>query len=305
MRLKNLFLVALIAATGLTGCVRLAKRPPAAVAVERYVPERAKGTTLRAVSFNILYAGNKKFPWQNRRESAIACLRDMNPDVFGVQEAEWIQLLDILDVIPGYTCVGRGRDDGHVAGEFMGLFYRTDRFVLKQAEVFWLSETPDAPGSKSWNSACVRCATVVILIDRTDGTTVGICDTHLDHISAEARANGAQVIRERLPRYGKDVAWVVTGDFNTAPGSAPHVALLDPKVNELRLTDSFAKVHPDAPRDTGSFHGYTGKVGVTRIDWILCGPEFEPLAAGINNHKYRGAYPTDHFPVWADLKRNK
>ena len=269
------------------------------------MPKRANGTTLRAVSFNVLQAGAKKFPLENRRDSVIACLRDMDPDVFGVQEALWGQLQDLMDGLPYYACVGRGRDDGHIGGEFMGLYYRTNRFVLKRAEVFWLSETPEVPGSKSWNSACVRCATVAILLDRTDGTTLGVCDTHLDHISAEARAKGAELIRKRLPTYGKDIAWVVTGDFNTAPGSPPYRAMVSPEINDLRLTDTFAKTNPNAPPDTGSFHGYSGKVGTARIDFIFSGPQWEPLAAGINQFKYRGTYPTDHFPVWADLKRLK
>jgi len=278
---------------------------PLAVAVQHQVPARAEGTTLRAASFNILQAGAKEHPWSERRDSVLDCLRDMDPDVFGVQEALWGQLQDLMDGMPGYTCVGRGRDNGHTGGEFMGLFYRTSRFVLKKGGVFWLSETPDVPGSKSWNAACVRCATIAILIDRTDGTSIGICDTHLDHISAEAREKGAQVIRKRLATHGADVAWIVTGDFNATPGSAPYRVMVGSESGSLRLTDTFAAANPNAPKDVSSIHGYKGSLGKSRIDFIFCTPPFTPLAAGINQNQYRGTYPTDHFPVWADLKRSR
>ncbi len=286
-------------------CAYLHKETAAPPTLERQVPARAPETTLRAVSFNILYAGNKKFPWADRRDSVVAALRDMDPDVFGLQEAEYGQLLYLMDRLPEYACIARCRDDGHTAGEAMGLFYRTNRFILKTAETFWLSDTPEIAGSNTWGGACVRCATVAILIDRTDGRTVGVCNTHFDHVNAEARAKSGQLVRRRLPEYGKDIAWILTGDFNTTAGSAPYVALTDPKINALRLTDTFAATNPNAPADASSFHGYDGTLGKRRIDFIFCSQEFEPLAAGINQFKYLGRYPTDHFPVWADVKRVK
>jgi len=288
----------------LAACAAGAKKTVGAQQVrEKYVPARAEGTTLRVASMNILTAGNRRHPWKDRRRAVADCLRDINPDIFGVQEAEWKQLQFLMDALPGYTCVGRGRDDGHTGGEIMGVFYRTDRFVLKQAEVFWLSDKPEVPGSNTWHAACNRVATVAVLIDRTDGTSLGICNTHLDHVSAEAREKGAALIKRRLPTYGGAIAWVVTGDFNATPGSQPYKNLVGGS-SSPRLLDTFALVHPNAPAATSSFHGYQENPPEgARIDWILVTPDFEVLAADICRFKYRGIYPTDHFPVWADLKR--
>jgi len=302
MKSKWSLALAVVLIAGLSGCAARAKKVVVVEVGERHMPARAAGATLRVASFNILQAGNKKFPWDERHDSVADCLRDMNPDIFGVQEGLWRQLEDIVNAMPGYTCIGRARDDGHTKGEFMGLFYRTNRFVLKQAEVFWLSDTPEVVGSNTWGAACVRCATVAILIDRTDGTTLGVCNTHLDHISAVAREKGARLIRQRLSSYGHGLKWVATGDFNSPPGSAPHRALVGEETRGLPLADTFAVVYPTAPPDTASFHGYTDDKKASRIDWILASPEFRPLAAGINKSKYRGRYPSDHFAVWADLK---
>lgn len=302
MRSRYSFALALVLIAGLSACAIGVRKTIVAVPGERYMPARAEGTTLRAASFNILQAGNKKFPWEERREAVADCLRDIDPDVFGLQEVLWSQLEYLADALPNYTCVGRGRDDGHLASEFMALFFRTNRFILKKADVFWLSDTPEVAGSNQWGGACVRCATVAILIDRTDGTSVGVCNTHLDHISAAAREKGAKLIRQRLSSYGSGLKWVVTGDFNTKPGSAPYVALVGAQAGRLPLIDTFAAVHPSAPPDTASFHGYAESKKESRIDWILAGPALKPLAAGIVQFRYRGRYPSDHWAVWADLK---
>ncbi|MBM3334526.1 endonuclease/exonuclease/phosphatase family protein, partial [Candidatus Sumerlaeota bacterium] len=180
--------------------------------------------------------------------------------------------------------------------------FRANRFALKEANVFWLSDTPDVAGSNQWGGACIRVAAVVVLIDRTDGTSVGICNTHMDHISAVAREKGARLIRQRLPSYGSNLKWVVMGDFNARPGSVPYQALVGAEPGKITLIDTYAALHPKAGPEAGSFHGYTGKIGEGRIDWILASPEFTALAAAINQSKYRGMYPSDHFAAWADLK---
>ena len=118
-----------------------------------------------------------------------------------------------------------------------------------------------------------------------------------------ARVNAAGLIRRRLAMYGKDLAWMVTGDFNARPGSTPHETLVGPD-GEVKLVDAFAAAHPDAPPETNSFHGFQIEPsGESRIDWILATPAVQPLAAGINQFEYRGRLPSDHYPVWADLKR--
>lgn len=295
---------ALLAAVILAaGCQRVAVVRKAVPTPERHMPARAEGATLRVASFNILWTGNRKHPWEKRREAVVDCLRDIDADIFGLQEAEWAQLLYVMDALPGYSCTGRGRDDGLLRGEFTPLFYRTNRFVVLSAETFWLSDTPELPGSNTWNAACNRVATIAILIDRTDGTSLGICVTHMDHVSEQARRKGSALIRRRIARYGDGLAWVVMGDFNARPGSVPHNNLVGPG-GKVQLLDTFAAANPNAPAETSSFHGYAGRPSPgQRIDWVLATADLQALAAGICKFKYRGIYPSDHFPVWADLKR--
>jgi len=300
-------IIAAVAFAGIFAFVRSAASAQApekgAAVAERHTPARAEGTTLRAASFNILYAGNKKHPWAERRAAVVAAIRDMDPDVFGVQEAEWSQMLDLLDALPGYAAIGRGRMGGYTGSELTGLFFRRDRFVLVDAETFWLSDTPGTPDSNTWGAAFPRTATVGILIDRTDGAPIGVLNTHFDHMGATAREKSAALLQARLPQYGKGLPWVLLGDFNADPGSKPHQTLVGPG-NALGLIDSFAVLHADAPADTSSFHGYAGQPRAgSRIDWVIVTPGIRPLAGAINQHEYGGMLPSDHYPVWADLKK--
>jgi len=51
-----------------------------------------------------------------------------------------------------------------------------------------------------------------------------VVNTHLDHISEEARQKGTALIASRLAE--QDVPVVVGGDFNCEPGSPAHKELL-------------------------------------------------------------------------------
>src|SRR5699024_11559461 len=60
--------------------------------------------------------------------------------------------------ISAYNMIGEGRDGGK-SGEYNTVFYKRDVLTLKNQGQFWLSETPDIPGSISWNSGCKRICT--------------------------------------------------------------------------------------------------------------------------------------------------
>ena len=49
-----------------------------------------------------------------------------------------------------YEVLGVGRDDGQEKGEMTALYFKRERFQKLESGHFWLSETPDIPGSKNW-----------------------------------------------------------------------------------------------------------------------------------------------------------
>jgi len=113
------------------------------------------------MSFNLRYdnPADGYHGWAYRRDWAGSIVRLYAPDVLGVQEALAGQVADLAVRAPDMGWVGVGRDDGVAAGEFAAIFYRAARLSLLAKGTFWLSKTPEVPGSRNWKACCVRIVT--------------------------------------------------------------------------------------------------------------------------------------------------
>ncbi len=256
----------------------------------------ASAVPLQVQSFNLRYAGapDGEDRWELRRDRAARFLEEHPADLVAFQEVEAVQLAWLRERLPGWTLAGafRGAEGG---GEWVGLALDPKRLELLEQEVFWLSETPELPGSRSWDAALPRVAILAILRDRAGGARFQVLATHLDHRGPKARLESARRIAARL-RPGLPA--LVLGDLNADEGSPPLEVLLD-----AGLRDTFRLRHPRAraPGELGTFHGFRPEPDGRRIDWILAGPEWEILAAAIHRDRYSGRAPSDHTPVSARL----
>ena len=124
---------------------------------------------LKAGSYNLRYLGKDVAPndWPNRGPRVVALLKREKFDIFGAQEAMVPQIATI-ESENGYRCIGRGREAGG-GGEYSCIFYDPERFDCLKENTFWLSETPEAPGSRSWGSACARICTYGLFRERRNG----------------------------------------------------------------------------------------------------------------------------------------
>jgi endonuclease/exonuclease/phosphatase family metal-dependent hydrolase len=114
-------------------------------------------------------------------------IRDHRFDLIGLQEATAGQIDDLLT--EDWAYVGAGRDDGKRGGEASCIFYRKARFAVRGSGTFWLSETPDTPGSKAWNTACPRVCTWARLADLKNGARIFL----LQYASGSHERRGAHV----------------------------------------------------------------------------------------------------------------
>lgn len=268
---------------------------------------------LRVMTFNIRYgtAPDGENAWEKRRELLVETIRAFRPDVLGTQECLAGQAEFLRAALPGYGCVGVGRDDGQLAGEMCAVFYREDRFQLVAEGHFWLSETPDVAGSRGWDAALPRIASWARLRARDDTLRTLVClNTHFDHVGEAARLASAKLLSARAQAVAGGAPAIVLGDFNTPtdPGRpGPYTALLglgegaEETEGGLALRDVYRRLHP--PRsDEATFHGFTGGRDGARIDWILATPDWTPVAAAIDRTARDGRWPSDHFPVTAVLR---
>lgn len=253
---------------------------------------------LRVMSFNVRYGTAKdgENHWDKRKDLCAARPLAFGPDLLGLQEALDFQNAHLLEKLGPYGQIGVAREDGKEKGEFTTILYRKERLEAVESGTFWLSETPDVAGSKSWDSSLPRIASWARFKDlKAGGRELLFVNTHFDHKGPVARLEAAKLLRAFVDKNGKGGPVVVTGDFNSGPGSAPYKALL-----EAKLADTLLALHAE-PLE-GSAHPFTGKATTPRIDWILCSASFGVKEAGVDRSHENGRYPSDHFPVSAILE---
>jgi endonuclease/exonuclease/phosphatase family metal-dependent hydrolase len=264
-------------------------------------------TDLRIVSFNIRYgtAADGENHWDKRREFLIETIKAMNPDLLGTQETLGFQRDYLAKELGDYGSLGVGRDDGKDGGEMMALYYRESRFEKIEGGHFWLSETPDVVGSKSWDSSLPRMVTWVRLHDKKQvaASMLLFMNTHFDHRGTTARLESAKLLRAKARELGKDCLVVITGDFNADQNSPPYEALFAPvDGEESPIVDTYRLAYPERQSDEGTFSGFkASEVNGARIDWIGVSRHGTIRSASIDRTSRNGRTPSDHFPVTATV----
>lgn len=273
------------------------------------VPFAAKGEIeLRVMTFNILSADGDVHvgAWDDRRDSVVHCIREFAPDVLGTQEVQGRQADYLRRELSEYAYVGAGRRDGRDKGRQNPILYRRDRFESVREGHFWLSETPDVPGSRDWFSVTPRMTTWVELRLRAHpAATVFAFNTHFDSVSWHARHKSAELLAEKIRGIAGDRPVIVTGDFNTPTGARTYATLVADEERgkeALRLIDSYRSIYPEGVHNEGTYRLPAGVRLNRRIDWILHTPHFSSVDARILTNKALDRYPSDHFPVTAVLR---
>lgn len=264
-------------------------------------------------TFNVRCPGDKgALTWYRRMPRVAEIVRTHSFDVFGVQEATPSEVEILQAELPGFAFVGCGRDERR-SGEAMLIFYREDRFECLESDTFWLSETPEKPGSKYKGAGCPRTCTWALLKDRMTGRKFRYFNTHLDHISSKARWNGMQVLLERgiRPAKARGETIFLTGDLNETldKTDSPQVIaeLNGPRLIEsakenpiallsTELTDTYALSKTPHQGTFKTFHGYRGEPKC-RIDYVFATPDVKVRTHATLNDKPDGQFASDHYPV--------
>lgn len=260
-----------------------------------------RSADLRVMSFNLRvpFVLDGLNHWGFRKELLVSTIEAFSPDLLGTQECTLEQATYLVQQMPNYDWVGVGRDDGATKGEMTAIFWRSDRFTKLDDGHFWLSETPERVGSKGWDAGWRRVTTWVKLRERSTGRVVVHFNTHFDVFGDTARIESAELLRERIVSIAAGLPTIVTGDFNCPENSPPYHLL----VGDALLDDVYRDVHrQDVPKE-GTRHGFDGRAGDNRIDWILATAGFDTAHAAIDRTTGgNGRYPSDHFPVTAVLR---
>ncbi|MBQ7637929.1 MAG: endonuclease/exonuclease/phosphatase family protein [Clostridia bacterium] len=250
---------------------------------------------MKVMSFNILCYGRDENSLLSRMGLVVRAIRNEEPELFGVQEAHYTWMKVLIASFPDYAYAGVGRDDGKKNGEFSAVFYKKDLFRKLDAGSFWLSETPDKPGIKGWDAACVRVCSWAKLKEKKTGKEFIFMNTHLDHIGEIAMQKGAELIASKAKEIGGSLPAILTGDFNVTPDSAPCKAVKDGGFTDTR----------DAAKKTdmsNTFHNFdSGSEGQCVIDYVFVKGVKAVKSFKVIKKKIDGRFPSDHWPVVADI----
>lgn len=270
---------------------------------------RAQATAdapFRVMTFNLRYdnPGDGPNAWPHRKDMAASMIRFHRADLVGVQEALRRQLDDLQERLPAYAWVGVGRTDGKEAGEYSAILYRKDRFELLEDDTFWLSLTPEVPGSKAWDAALERIVTWAKFRDRQTGTVFFHFNTHFDHIGDTARAESAKLILHRIDSLAGTAPVVLTGDFNATDDAAPYRILTGVErdgVSAPALRDAMHVSEHGHHGPTSTWNAFQAVEPGQRIDYVFVGDGVRVLQHGALIDTWDGRFPSDHLPVLAEI----
>jgi endonuclease/exonuclease/phosphatase family metal-dependent hydrolase len=264
----------------------------------RYVAsgQTEKVLDLKIMTYNIRYAADhpEVHAWKNRRDGIISAVSGM--DLAGLQEVLPVQVDYLGEKLPEHNIISRSREKDPADGEAVPLIYRKDKFRLEDSGVFWLSDYPHVPGSNTWNAACNRIATWGRFIDVKTGIEFYFFNTHLDHISQTAREKSAELIINTIRMIAAGSPVILTGDFNSEEDNNVYRLIKD-----SGFKDTYREIHPAFDSTDLTFHGWENEAGLSRIDYIFVTPEIEIKNSAVIRKKHNSGFPSDHFPVVAEI----
>jgi len=253
----------------------------------------------RLATFNIRWDNPNDIGnlWKDRAPQIIQLIKFHQIGILGTQEALVHQLKELNEGL-GYASIGVGRDDGKAKGEFSPIHYDPARYKLEDSGTFWLSPSPEAP-SKGWDAALPRICTWA-RFSTTAGERFYVFNVHYDHMGQEARVESSKLMVAKIDSInseGLPVIWM--GDFNVTPDNPAYLYPLS-QLNwrDARLVSQTPTYGPE-----GTFTGFDwDKLPDNIIDHIFVQGKIEVLRHGILTDNYGKKYPSDHFPVLAELR---
>ena len=256
--------------------------------------------------------------WYNRAQYYLANIAEVKPDILGAQEVQPSQYEFLKKHLEGYDSVMTPRDDRGSRSESCPIFYNSARFELLKSGTYWLSKTPDKM-SKDWGAKEYRITTYVILRDKVTDLVITVFNAHPEWKVDEGRNEELQVLAEKVGEAMTETVSVgeatrtvdkvvLLGDLNTYKEEANNAGMEALACIEALLADS--KDIANAAGIANAYYGFTfNNYGIidpedpqAGLDYIYLPNDAAVLDLGKVDKVYDGVYPSDHFPIWAQVK---
>lgn len=287
---------------------------PAAVfaaATFEFPPKLTADSALRAMTYNIRREGKEDTPeraWSNRLPLVCALIKNINPDIFGLQEptSEQIEQLKTALTTEGmnFESFGQGRGSswfGWGPNEHNPIFYNKDICTVSETEhgTFHTNKIDTLFGWMPWHKDQTGwlpriCTWGRFKINAT-GQEFYFYNTHLDHMFPEAKKLCAITVAQHIAEQNKEnLPVILLGDFNNEFKDAVKEAL-----STFENTKDLA-TQIMGPRETST--GW-GDEKLKLIDHVLKRGNISVSNHAVVPHD-GDVYPSDHRPVFADIVLN-
>ncbi len=190
------------------------------------------------------------------------------------------------------------------------IFFRHDLLSVISTKTFWFNEHPSITGA-AWGAKHPRGCTRAHFVHQITQHPYIIFNLHLDFPSQNARHQSIPVLLSQINMEDNVDRVIVTGDFNNWPeqndGDTPvdELILLGQKASEIQQMKQAGFVDTYQHGETPSFNGFRSAGYGPKIDFVWISSNSVYRVEGETKvddyHDKDGFFPSDHFPVYADL----
>lgn len=257
------------------------------------------GRNFKLVSFNIrtLWERDGVNSMPHRLGAILEKIDNEKPDIVCFQETIERTYNFLNRHLADYQVIYLGRLK-NFDGEGLSLALRKESVQLLSYDYFWLSPTPYLPESRfPVQSEYPRVVQAALVRLKGEETPFWVYNTHLDHISDEARVLGIKQILNKIKndRVRGDFPCFLLGDFNAFPDS-----------ETIKFCDTFEDFKiVNLTKDLGpTFHAFGKEDDHPQIDYIFSDEKTaqKKFSLALWRDEQDGIFLSDHFPVCLNIE---
>lgn len=251
--------------------------------------------TFNVRSDNVLDVKNR---WNHRADIVYSLIKEYPCDILGMQEVSNAMHEDLCENIDQYEIIGLGRTK-KLFSEKNSVLVANKHHIIEH-ETFWLSKTPKKQGSTIWYSLFPRICTTA-MINLNNEIKIRIYNTHLDCLLPHAREYGLKKIGDFMQKHHakEKIPCILMGDFNATPNSK----VIQEFSSGRYMNKKFIAVQESDKTiyEKSTMSMFRGKQKGMHIDYIFVSEEFTINDVEILRYNQDGRYPSDHYPIVADI----